>query len=99
MTQMPFKLLLPKDQSPLPLMLLDLPCNSTSVVSSSTSAEPASITVSSLSDTELKDQPTTGSSRTPGVQDGEKKVSSESSEPKERRDQVSAVSNLLLHIQ
>merc|ERR1712195_172944 len=56
-------------------------------------SEPASITVFSLSDTELTEERTSGSSRTPGVAAGEKKDTSESSETKRAPTPVSVDSN------
>lgn len=64
--------LLPNSQFQLPLKPTKLLSNSTPVESSTQrNAEPTSTTVSSSSDTALKVQPLTGSSRTLGAQPGE----------------------------
>merc|ERR1712032_807635 len=92
-TQRPSPPLLLRDQSPLPSMVLLLLSNSTSVVLSSTSAEPPSITVSSSLVWEPRMIPTTGSSRTLGALPGVRRATSESRETCPRRAKVSAVSN------
>merc|ERR1711990_211685 len=98
----PHLLLLPPlltDQSPLPSMLPPSDGNFTSEVSLICSAKPrmrmTSITVSSLSDMELKSplERITGSSRTPGVKSGERKATSDSRETWTPRVQESAFFN------
>merc|ERR1711935_154812 len=71
----------PSDQCQSPLMPLPLDSSSTSEESSSTSAEPTSITESLPSDTELRTEPISGSSETPGVPSGESTDMPESSDP------------------
>merc|ERR1711965_1225460 len=68
--------------------------SSTSVVSSSTSAEPHLIMVSFLLVRVPKVRPTTGSSRTPGAPPGVRKDTSESRETCPRNPRVSVRSNL-----
>jgi len=87
------------DQSQLPLKLIKPSSNHTLVESShQLLAEPHWITVSSLLDMELKDQPHIGLLRTLGDHLGENLDMSDSQETK-HLDKVSAVSKKLLHTQ
>merc|ERR1719502_697755 len=65
------RLLLPRDQSPLPSRLTNSPSRDTTLVSSPTDVEPSLTMVSSPSDTVPKAPKSTSSSRTPGVPLGE----------------------------
>merc|ERR1711935_944418 len=89
----PPNLRLPSTRAPslLPSKPTKWPYKLTDQVSSPPDVEPSSITVSSPLVTEPSTAKTTSSSRTPGVQDGETKVTSESDKT------TSAVSSSLPH--